>query len=297
LAGGPLRRKLGLVAIAVHPAPARPETNMSISTASTVPAIRMAAGADAWLARRFGVSAATPGVLAELLHAMGADSDDTTLEDNVGISQRRVRAGTVLVHEGTPVSAIHVVRSGAFKALKTSEDGYEQVLSFAGRGDVIGFDAMARDRHATSAVALEDATVFVLPIHELPALRRRFPALDRALMRALGAQLVQAGEVAEMLAAVASEARLARFLTWLSTNLLERGQSPRRLWLRMSRRDIASLLGVAHTTVSRSFTALAESGYLRVDNRDVEILDPDGLRACARCTRAPTERAGHAHAA
>jgi CRP/FNR family transcriptional regulator len=271
--------------------------NMSMSTASTVPAVRMATGADAWLARRFGVSATTPGVLAELLHAMGSATDEIPLDDSIRIAQRRVRAGSVLVHEGTPVGSIHVVRSGAFKSLKTSEDGYEQVLSFAGRGDVLGFDAVARDRHATSAVALEDSTVYALPVDELPSLRRRFPALDRALQRALSAQLVQAGEVAEMLAAVASEVRLARFLTWLSANLLERGQSPRRLWLRMSRRDIASLLGVAHTTVSRSFTALADMGYLRVDNRDVEILEADGLRACARSTRAPTDRAGHVHVA
>jgi CRP/FNR family transcriptional regulator, anaerobic regulatory protein len=271
--------------------------SMSMSIASTGPSVRMPTGADTWLTRRFGVSSTAPGVLAELLQALGVGGDETTLDASVRIAQRRVRAGTALLHEGATVASIHVVRSGAFKSVKTSEDGYEQVLSFAGRGDVLGFDAAAGDRHATSAVALEDSTVYTLPVDELPALRRRFPTLDRALQRALGTQLVQAGEVAEMLAAVASEVRLARFLTWLSANLLERGQSPRRLWLRMSRRDIASLLGVAHTTVSRSFTALADMGLVRVDNRDVEILDPDGLRACARITRSPTDRAGHVHAA
>ena len=88
-----------------------------------------------------------------------------------------------------------------------------------------------------------------------------------------------------MMAAVAAEVRLARFLVWLSGRMAERGQSPHRLRLRMSRRDIASLLGVAHETVSRSFTALAELGLLRVDNREVEILDAAGLRRCTRSTR------------
>jgi CRP/FNR family transcriptional regulator, anaerobic regulatory protein len=88
-----------------------------------------------------------------------------------------------------------------------------------------------------------------------------------------------------MMAAVAAETRLARFLMWMSGCMAERGQSPRRLYLRMSRRDIASLLGVAHETVSRSFTALAEWGYLRVVNREVEILDAAGLRNCTRNTR------------
>jgi CRP/FNR family transcriptional regulator len=42
---------------------------------------------------------------------------------------------------------------------------------------------------------------------------------------------------------------------------------------------------VAHATVSRSFSALAAWGCLRVSNRDVEILDLPRLRAFSRSTR------------
>ena len=93
------------------------------------------------------------------------------------------------------------------------------------------------------------------------------------------------GELAEMMAAVAAEVRLARFLLQLSRRMDECGQSPRRFHLRMSRRDIASYLGVAHETVSRSFGALARWGWLRVDNREVEILDLPGLKHFALNTR------------
>jgi CRP/FNR family transcriptional regulator len=53
----------------------------------------------------------------------------------------------------------------------------------------------------------------------------------------------------------------------------------------MSRRDIASYLGVAHETVSRSFSALVRWGLVRVDNREVEVMDMPGLRAFALNTR------------
>jgi CRP/FNR family transcriptional regulator len=53
----------------------------------------------------------------------------------------------------------------------------------------------------------------------------------------------------------------------------------------MGRRDIASMLGVAHETVSRSFTALAAARLIHVSDRDVEILDMDGLKAYSRNTR------------
>lgn len=96
--------------------------------------------------------------------------------------------------------------------------------------------------------------------------------------------MARAIDLVEMMAPVAAEA-LARFLLWLSAWMAQRGQSPRRLLLRMSRRDIASLFGVSHETVSRSFTALADWGSLCVEIREIEILDPAKLRACARNTR------------
>ncbi len=242
---------------------------------------------DSWFVQRSAVTASVPAPLAELLAAMGAEAPPAAARTlpELAVPVWRVRAGAALLHEGASPESVHIVRSGSFKCLKTSEDGYEQVLAFSGPGEVLGFEALSRGRHTCSVVALEDSTVFAVPLRELDGWRQRAPALDHALQFALSRQLARAGEIAEMMAAVAAETRLARFLMWMSACMAERGQSPRRLYLRMSRRDIASLLGVAHETVSRSFTALAEWGHLRVVNREVEILDPIGLRNCTRNTR------------
>jgi CRP/FNR family transcriptional regulator len=59
----------------------------------------------------------------------------------------------------------------------------------------------------------------------------------------------------------------------------------------MNRRDIASYLGVAHETVSRSFTALAGWRLVDVDNREVAITDMDGLRALSLGTRRQIDEA------
>ncbi len=242
---------------------------------------------DAWFVQHSAVTPSAPAPLPELLSAMGAEAVPATARTlpELRVPVWRVRAGAALLHEGASPVSVHVVRSGSFKCLKTSEDGYEQVLAFSGPGEVLGFEALSRGHHTCSVVALEDSTVFALPLRELDDWRQRAPALDQALQFGLSRQLARAGEIAEMMAAVAAETRLARFLMWMSACMAERGQSPRRLYLRMNRRDIASLLGVAHETVSRSFTALAEWGFLRVVNREVEILDPVALRNCTRNTR------------
>lgn len=92
---------------------------------------------------------------------------------------------------------------------------------------------------------------------------------------------------------MAAKVRLARFLLQLSRCMADCGQSPRHFHLRMSRRDIANYLGVAHETVSRSFGVLSRCGWLQVDNREVEILDLAGLRQFALCTRRAVEDPAH----
>lgn len=199
--------------------------------------------------------------------------------------RQRVAAGATLHHEGALARQVCVVYAGTFKSVKTGADGYEHVLGFAHRGDLLGYDGLASGCHASAAIALEDSVVFALPLRQFDRLRHDNAGFDRALQTALSEQISRATELAELMSAVAADARLARFLLQLSARMAEQRLSPCRLRLRMNRRDIASHLGVAHETVSRSFGLLADRGYLRVDNREIEIVDMDGLRAHARCTR------------
>jgi CRP-like cAMP-binding protein len=71
------------------------------------------------------------------------------------LAVRQVRAGTALFLEGTRATHLYVVRVGTFKTIKTAEDGYEQVLAFAGVGEVLGFEALCENRQSVAAVSSE----------------------------------------------------------------------------------------------------------------------------------------------
>jgi CRP/FNR family transcriptional regulator, anaerobic regulatory protein len=221
----------------------------------------------------------------DVLGLIGAHADDPAAAAAYPASLRRLHAGEVLFHEGSPATSIYFVRAGTFKIFNTAEDGYEQVLGFSLRTELLGFDAICLDHHPTAAVALEDSSVYGILVRDLFAIGLRLPALDRQLHRATSLALAHGLELADVMAAVSAEVRLARFLVQWSRRMVACGQSPRRFHLRMSRRDIASYLGVAHETVSRSFSALQSWGQLRVTNRDVEIVDLAELTAFARSTR------------
>lgn len=223
----------------------------------------------------------------ELLLMLGAEPLSMLELASLPVLTRRVRAGDALFHEGSAAEALHFVRAGSFKIVRTAEDGYEQVLGFADRAEVLGFDALCTATHPSAAIALEDASVFGLHLRDFFELGEHGASLHRLVYRAASSALASRGDLADVMAAVAAEVRLARFLMQLSRRMAERGQSPRRFHLRMTRRDIASYLGVAHETVSRSFGVLARLGVVRVDNREVEVMDMAALHAFAMNTRRP----------
>ncbi len=198
---------------------------------------------------------------------------------------QRLAAGATLIHEDAPARSFHMVLVGDFKLVKTAADGYEQVLDFAGSFDVLGVEGLATGHYGASVVALQDASVYTMAAADVERLRRASLAFDRQWQATLGRQLARLGELAVLMAAVSAERRVARFLLQLSRRMQARGQSPRRLRLRMGRRDIASYLGLAHESISRSLTALDAAGLVHVAQRDLDILDPAGLEAFAQCTR------------
>jgi CRP/FNR family transcriptional regulator len=232
----------------------------------------------------------------DLLHWAGVPLQASAETDAVVFGLRRVLADATLVHEGQPFESLHLVSSGSFKHVQTDLEGYEQVLGFAIHGDLIGLDGLGRSSHTSSAVALEDSTVVVMPWRELLGLCKRLPALELLLHRATGTELLRRADTQYLMSAPISEVRVARFLLQLARRQSALGHSDRRLRLYMTRRDIASYLGVAHETVSRALTALAHSGCIGVSHRDIEIIDEAALRELQRVTRGRSPHEAHEQA-
>lgn len=229
---------------------------------------------------------------------LGSQVDEHT--DAMWFPMRRVHAGSLLLCEGAPFERLYVVGVGTFKAYHTDDDGFDLVQGFAMRGDVIGLDGIDRGICGASVVALEDSMVAILSYRDLLAESRTIAALEKLLVHAASRELRQRDRTLQLMAAVGAEVRVARFLLEMTNRQSGLGYSSRRIRLRMSRRDIASHLGVAHETVSRSLSALADWGYIKVQQREIEICDRDGLETYQRATRGASNRvvasvhAGHA---
>jgi CRP/FNR family transcriptional regulator, anaerobic regulatory protein len=215
--------------------------------------------------------------LRELCLPVGLSKPNLEKLDELVASRRTVKRGEALFHAGDAFQSLYAVRTGFFKTRVSSEDGRDQVTGFQMAGELLGLDAISQDRHTCDAVALEDSQVCVIHYTQLENLSREFTELQSSFHKIMSREIVRDHGVMLLLGSMRAEERLAAFLLNLTQRLQARGFSPSSLILRMTREEIGSYLGLKLETVSRTFSKFQDDGLLEVKQRQIRILDQDGL--------------------
>ena len=216
--------------------------------------------------------------LRELCLPVGLSHPELEKLDTLVATRRAVKRGEALFHAGDPFQSLYAVRTGFFKTCISSEDGRDQVTGFQMAGELLGLDAISQDRHTCDAVALEDSQVCVIPYSQLESLSREFTELQHSFHKIMSREIVRDHGVMLLLGSMRAEERLAAFLLNLTQRLHARGFSPSSLVLRMTREEIGSYLGLKLETVSRTFSKFQDEGLLEVKQRQIRILDQEGLQ-------------------
>ncbi|AMC34350.1 fumarate/nitrate reduction transcriptional regulator Fnr [Janthinobacterium sp. B9-8] len=216
--------------------------------------------------------------LRELCLPIGLSADEMRELDHLITQAKPIKRGEALYRAGEPFRSLFAIRLGFFKASVISEDGREQVTGFHMTGELMGMDAVSSDLHTCDAIALEDSEVCELPFTDMEELSRRIPILQHHLYKMMSREIVRDHGVMLLLGNMKAEERIAAFLLNLSQRFAIRGYSASSFHLRMTREEIGSYLGLKLETVSRSLSKFQENGLIKVQNRLIEILNPDALK-------------------
>ncbi|MCI1710305.1 MAG: helix-turn-helix domain-containing protein [Chiayiivirga sp.] len=187
--------------------------------------------------------------------------------------------GEHLFREGEPFTAIAAVRAGSVKTYVIDSGGREQVLGFFLPGEVIGLNAISQSRYPCNAVALDTVVLCRFSFPMMATLATRMPGLQQQLFRLLSQDI---GKAALLAGDYSADERVAAFLCALSRRYAARGFSATRFHLTMARTDIANYLRLAAETVSRVLRRFQDEGLLKIERREVEVLDRVRLEGLAR---------------
>lgn len=212
---------------------------------------------------------------------LALESDDVQQLDDIIQRSKPLQKGQHLYREGDDFQSVYAVRSGTLKAYKNTDDGKEQVTGFYFPGEILGMDGISNNAHASSAKTLETSAVCEIPFTSLEKLSTLMPQLQRHFFQLMSREITEDQVLITLLSKNSADERVAALLLSISSRNARRKLSATQFRLPMSRVDIGNYLGLTVETVSRVFSRMQKMEVLLVDNKEIEILDLQGVRNMA----------------
>jgi CRP/FNR family transcriptional regulator, anaerobic regulatory protein len=209
----------------------------------------------------------------------GLSAFETEQLEDVISATRPVRRGEALFRTGDTFESLYAIRSGSIKTVVSREDGREQVTGLHLGGDALGLDGIGEGRHMSTAIALEDSSVCIVPYARFERMCRETGSIQRRLHQMMSREIVRETRQLTTLGTLRADERVARLLLDLSARFTRRGYASAEFTLRMTRDDIGSYLGITLETVSRTLSRFQARGLIDTRGKFVRINDFDALRA------------------
>lgn len=196
-----------------------------------------------------------------------------------------IPAGTVLLHQGEPITEYANVLRGVIKLSKLMEDGRQQIVGLQFAPDLLGRQH-ARVSNITAEAAV-DSQICIFPRHALERIAANSADITDRLSSQTLRELNQAREWMVTLGRKTAIEKVASFLRLVATAsdpentpfTAARSNQSVEIELPLSRSEMADFLGLTTETVSRQMTNLRKGGLITLKVAQiVTIVDFEGLR-------------------
>lgn len=192
-----------------------------------------------------------------------------------GTTQVHAERGRILFQRGDACTGFHVIAYGQVKLAVCSAAGAEKVIELLGPGLSFGEAVMFTDRpYPVTATTLADSMLLHVAKETLYAEIERDPRLARRMIAGLSMRLHMLVKDVEAMTLHSATQRVIGYLA-----LLQDGEGAGTVTLPAQKSLVASRLNLTPEYFSRILHDLATAGVIRIDGRDIEILDAEALRA------------------
>jgi CRP/FNR family transcriptional regulator, cyclic AMP receptor protein len=186
------------------------------------------------------------------------------------VIKRRFKRGELVVEQGKKTNALFIILTGRARVLTTDTRGREVILANLSPGDYIGeMSLIDNEPHSASVRAEIQTDVLMLGRVEFARCLPENTSMAYAVMKGLVQRLRHADRKIESLALMDVYGRVARALIEASETDAQ-GQ----VFIRdkVSRQDLAKMVGASREMVSRVMKDLEERGYIEtLENNSVLI--------------------------
>ena len=175
------------------------------------------------------------------------------------VVKRRFRRGELVVEQGRKSNALFILLNGRARVLTSDTRGREVILAVLESGDYVGeMSLIDNDAHSATVRCEIQTDMLVLGRLEFARCLPESSSLSYGILRGLVARLRNADRQIESLALLDVYGRVARALLDMS----EEGGGYRWIRNKVSRQDLAKVVGASREMVSRVMKDLEVRGFI-----------------------------------
>ena len=175
---------------------------------------------------------------------------------------RKVVRHTTIVFVGDSTDSLFVIVSGSAKVLNRDAEGNEVILTLLGSGECFGeMGLIDGSPRSADVVANENCELLVIAKADFTSVLAGNVDLCLNIMKSLVLRLREANRKIESLALMDVYGRVAKLL--LDFSLEENGV--RVIRRKVTKQDMAKMVGASREMVSRVMKDLERSGYIRIE--------------------------------
>jgi len=192
------------------------------------------------------------------LFAMLSPDQARSVADSV--TKKRFKRGEILVEQGKKSDCLYILLTGRARVLSCDAKGREVILATLKAGDHLGEMSLIDNQTHSATVRTEVQTdALVLDRFQFAKLLPENTSMAYAVMRGLVQRLRVADRKIESLALMDVYGRVARALIESATDM---GDGKLQIREKISRQDIAKMVGASREMVSRVMKDLEEQGFI-----------------------------------
>ena len=203
------------------------------------------------------------------LFSMLTNDQAQSIADSV--VKRRFRRGEIIVEHNKKSNALFILLTGRARVLTSDSRGREVILAVLQPGDYVGeMSLIDNEPHSATVRAEVQTDVLVLGRTEFSACLPDSSSLSYSILRGLVARLRNADRQIESLALLDVYGRVARALL----DMAQDEEGVRIIRSKVSRQDLAKVVGASREMVSRVMKDLEERGLIETqDNGWVKLTE------------------------
>ena len=196
-------------------------------------------------------------------------TNDQALAIASSVVKRRFRRGEIVVEQGKKSNALFILLTGRARVLTADARGREVILAVLQPGDYVGEMSLIDNEPHSATVRSEVQTdMLILGRAEFARCLPENSSLSYAIMRGLVQRLRNADRQIESLALLDVYGRVARALLNMAEMIGEQSM----IRNKVSRQDLAKVVGASREMVSRVMKDLEERGVIETQENGSVII-------------------------